>query len=100
MNILQYFHVKETLPMFNIGDQVRLRKYSEEVRLLYNMEYPNCAMTQAQYRASIDLLASEYLGWGVHIVSGIEKGTPAAGGWFVGVDNNAVMFHGNIFELI
>jgi hypothetical protein len=100
MNILQFFHKTPQLPPFSKGDRVRLKKYDEDVRLLYNKEYPNCFVSKEEYRENIDRLANEYLGWGEHIVSKIEEGTPASGGWFVYVEGISSEFHGNIFELV
>lgn len=100
MNILQYFHKKEEPPMFNIGDKVRLRKDFEPIRMLYNKYYPNCAMDKETFQKAFEHLAKDYLGCGEHIISKVIEGTPAAGGWFVYVDNIDQGYHGNIFELI
>ncbi len=100
MNILQFFHKKEVLPIFNINDKVRLMEYSEENRLLYNKEYPNCALSEDKNREAIKYLADEYLGWGEHIITKVEPGTIAAGGWFVYVDGKEIGYHGNIFKLV
>jgi len=100
MNILQFFHKKETLPPFNIGDKVKLKTDLEEIRLLYNKEYPNCAMTKEQQKAAMDRLRREFHLDGIHTVSKISPGTLAAGGWFVYVDGIDDGYHGNIFELI
>jgi hypothetical protein len=100
MNIIQFFHKKETLPPFNIGDKVRLMEYSEANRLLYNKEYPNCAMSEEKNREALKRLAEEYLGWVEHIVTRVYEGTIAAGGWFVVVDGKEPGYHGNIFELV
>ena len=100
MDILQYFHKKEIMPPFKKGDKVQLKKDSENVRQLYNKEYPNCFCTKEKWRQVFDNLANEKLGWGEHIVSKIIEGTPAAGGFFVYVDNIDIGYHGNIFELV
>lgn len=102
MNILQYFHAKDELPMFEIGDKVRLKDTTmfEQVRLIYNKHYPSCFCDYEKWHTEVrnDLLRS--IGSGNHIVSKIEKGTPAAGGWFVYIDNKNIGYHSNIFELI
>jgi hypothetical protein len=99
MDMLQFFHKKETLPPFNIGDKVRLRKDFESIRVLYNKEYPNCAMDKETFQRRFEHLANDYLGRGEHTVTKITEGTPAAGGWFVYVDGKQPGYHGNIFEL-
>jgi len=103
MNILQFFHRKEELPMFSIGDQVRLKsgKAFDDVRKIYNKHYPNCACdSETWYKETSHL--REFLGTSSHIVTKVIPGTPAAGGWFVYVDGNNEFtqgYHGNIFEL-
>jgi len=100
MNILQFFHKKETLPPFFVGDKVRLRHDPLTILPLYNREYPNCSLTTEQF---IDIAwknLKNKLGYGVHIVTKITEGTSAAGGWFVYVDNQHTGYHGNIFEKV
>lgn len=96
MNVLQFFHKKKE-PMFNIGDKVRMRENPMPILKLYNKEYPNCRMSIAQFYEHWHRL-QEKIGRGIHIVSEVTEGTPAAGGWFIGVDYKAAMYHGNIFE--
>lgn len=100
MNILQYFHEKEILPPFKVGDKIRLRHDPLTILPLYNREYPNCFCSENKWIKVFDNLANERLGWGEHVVSKITKGTPASGGWFVYVDGLNRGYHGNIFELI
>jgi len=100
MNVLQYFHKKQDLPPFKIGERVVLKKGAkwEQVRLMYNHHYPNCFVDYSKWHTTVweDLNAT--IGDGVHTVTGVEEGTPAAGGWFVSVDNKETAYHGNIFE--
>jgi len=101
MNILQFFHKKENLPPFEIGDKVKLKTNFEGIRLLYNKEYPNCAMGKETFQKRFEE-SLNHLRNGSHIVTKIIKGTPAAGGWFVYVDGRNEFtqgYHGNIFEL-
>ena len=102
MNILQYFHKKEVLPIFNIGDKVKLKKGDafEQIRKIYNKYYPNCYCSKNKWHGEIWDKLNKYIGEGIHIVTKLEKGTPAAGDWFVYIDNQKTGYHGNIFELI
>jgi len=74
MNILQFFHGSKLngdvseLPLFNIGDKVRLKRYPENVRLQYNKYYPNCALSKEQWIKAWDHLA-EMLGYDEHTVT-------------------------------
>ena len=49
MNILQFFHKREDLPMFNVGDSVKLKELPEDIRALYNKHYPSCFLTPHLY---------------------------------------------------
>ena len=102
MNLLQFFHKKEELPMFNIGDKVRLKsgKAIDEVEKIYTKHYPKCYAQIKDWKKDVWQHLVDELGNKAHIVTKIEEGTPAAGGWFVYVDNIDVGYHGNIFELI
>jgi hypothetical protein len=100
MNITQFFHKKDLLPPFNIGDRVCLIKNPLSILPLYNKEYPSCFCTKSVWLDHWEVNLIGTLGNGVHIVSNIMKGTPAAGGWFISVDNKEIFYHGNIFELI
>jgi hypothetical protein len=99
MNLLQYFHRKEVFNCFEVGDRVRLRYYPEDVRILYNKEYPNCAMNKKEWVKAWDKLIN-LLGNTNHIISGIKPGTPAAGNFFVSIDGRDTYYHSNIFELV
>jgi hypothetical protein len=103
MNILQFFHSEEELPMFNIGDKVRLKSGGAfaEVGRIYKRYYPACYPGDDRWNTDVWLTLYNVLHDNIHIVSGITKGTPAAGGWFVYVDGkNKNGWHANIFELI
>ena len=101
MNILQYFHKKETLPPIEAGDIVRL-KYGdafEKVRKIYNKYYPNCYVSKKEWHGKVRDKLVKLLGCdSTFIVTRVEEGTPAAGGWFVYIGKQG--YHGNIFELI
>jgi hypothetical protein len=92
INTLQFFHKKETLPPFNIGDKVRLKDDLTGLLPLHKLN------TKELKQIHKDL--ERYLGKGVHIVSKVEPGTPEAGGWFIYVDGIDEGYHGNIFELV
>lgn len=100
MNILQFFHKKQTLPPFFIGDKVKLRHDPLTILPLYNREYPNCAMSKDEFLNKAWENLKNMLGDGTHIVTKITVGTPAAGGWFVYVDHKETGYHGNIFRRV
>ena len=98
MDILQFFHKTDKLCPFNLGNKVKLRDDFEPIRLLYNREYPNCAMNKESFQKAFEESVG-FLRDSLHIVTKITEGTPAAGGWFVYVDGKDQGYHGNIFEL-
>jgi hypothetical protein len=102
MNILQYFTKKIGLPPFRRGDKVKLKCEADLIDLipLYNKHNENCPMTSGMMIESRKDLVRSLGDDGIHIVSKVEEGIPAAGGWFVYVNGINTGYHGNIFELI